>query len=936
MKKGAPVKFRACILALVLPLGMANFAGCDFLDMKTDAEHIAKAKELNAEGDVKASIRELQKALRKNPNNAEARALLGQIDVSAGAGAAAEKELRRALELGAAREAIVMLLAEALQIQGKNSELVQELVPWAALDVPKQARLFAYRGEAWLFLSKPDRARQEYEEALRVDPKSALATLGMGRLALLKFDFEKALELTNAALELDPQEARAWSLKGEIQAAKQDFAKAEESFGKAIENRLNNQEDLAQRALARIALNNLDGAWQDIDALKKKGSAQAKYPEGLLLFQQGRYTEAAAALEKVIGINPEHLPSRYYLGISYLMQGNLEQAESHMSKLLAAAPNSLWGHRAMALIKFRYGDYNAAKESLTQVVEVQPNDVFSLKMLASIEFSLGNKGKGLEYAKRVTELDPKSAAAEIQLGWEYLAAGRLDEGVKAMEKAAELDPQQVLSEVYVVAAHLRAKEFEKAAAAIAGLEEKMPDEALPLSLRGTLHLAQGDDEKAKAAFLDALKKDRGELTAGTNLALMAAKSNRPGEARKYYEQILAMHPGHAETMQALAELDMSQGRTAETEARLSKIIHLYPYAQKPRLILARFYLQSGQAQRGEELLAPVRAVNPRDPELLATLTDLYLALNNPAEAIKAAKTYAEAVPTSAVAQFYLATAYSAGGNRQGMRSALEQALKLDPKFLPARIAMVGHLLDERNLREAGQMLGALQKEFPTHPEVLALRGAYALRQKQPEEAVQAYRQALEKLPNTATVLALAQAQWAAGQKDQALDTLEQWSEAHPEDRTVYLYRAGYYKHLGKRRDAIAQYRKLLELKSDDALVLNELAWLLMEENPSEALGYAEKAVSLAPRFAPALDTLALVLIEMGQDNRALSMAIRAHEAAPEASDIFYHLAMAQEHNGQSREALGTLKQLLLQHREFAERAEAEELLKKLTVSQQWR
>jgi tetratricopeptide (TPR) repeat protein len=113
--------------------------------------------------------------------------------------------------------------------------------------------------------------------------------------------------------------------------------------------------------------------------------------------------------------------------------------------------------------------------------------------------------------------------------------------------------------------------------------------------------------------------------------------------------------------------------------------------------------------------------------------------------------------------------------------------------------------------------------------------------------------------------------------------------------------------------------------------MNDLAWMVRQENPSEALEYAERAATLWPKSALVLDTLAMVLLEKGQYERAVSVASRARELAPNAPDLSYHLALIQERSGLTAEAAATLKQLLLEHREFGERKEAEALLKKLTV-----
>ena len=62
-----------------------------------------KARDSFAKGDIKAAGIELKNALQKDPGNAEARLLLGELYLKLGNGLAAEKEFRRAQELGTIR-----------------------------------------------------------------------------------------------------------------------------------------------------------------------------------------------------------------------------------------------------------------------------------------------------------------------------------------------------------------------------------------------------------------------------------------------------------------------------------------------------------------------------------------------------------------------------------------------------------------------------------------------------------------------------------------------------------------------------------------------------------------------------------------------------------------------------------------------------------------
>ena len=77
----------------------SSSAGCQ---NETAADLIRSARDYQARGDTQAAIIQLKNAVQKQPDNAEARLLLGQASLIVGDPTSAEKELRRASRNGAA------------------------------------------------------------------------------------------------------------------------------------------------------------------------------------------------------------------------------------------------------------------------------------------------------------------------------------------------------------------------------------------------------------------------------------------------------------------------------------------------------------------------------------------------------------------------------------------------------------------------------------------------------------------------------------------------------------------------------------------------------------------------------------------------------------------------------------------------------------------
>ena len=82
-------------------------------------EVIDRAAVLYESGAHRASVIELKNAVREDPANARARQLLGENYIELGDANSAEKELRRALDLGVDAAVLAVPLARVMLLQGR-------------------------------------------------------------------------------------------------------------------------------------------------------------------------------------------------------------------------------------------------------------------------------------------------------------------------------------------------------------------------------------------------------------------------------------------------------------------------------------------------------------------------------------------------------------------------------------------------------------------------------------------------------------------------------------------------------------------------------------------------------------------------------------------------------------------------------------------------
>jgi cellulose synthase operon protein C len=130
-------------------------------------------------------------------------------------------------------------------------------------------------------------------------------------------------------------------------------------------------------------------------------------------------------------------------------------------------------------------------------------------------------------------------------------------------------------------------------------------------------------------------------------------------------------------------------------------------------------------------------------------------------------------------------------------------------------------------------------------------------------------------------------------------------------------------------EAEKQLESVLEKQPNNAIALNNLAWLYHQKNDPRARTLAQKAWLLAPT-AHISDTLGWILTTQGEAVLALPLLRQAARELPAEPTVQYHLAVALSEVGVREEAVGILRPLVAGTATFDEKEEAGRLLERLS------
>jgi putative PEP-CTERM system TPR-repeat lipoprotein len=390
-----------------------------------------------------------------------------------------------------------------------------------------------------------------------------------------------------------------------------------------------------------------------------------------------------------------------------------------------------------------------------------------------------------------------------------------------------------------------------------------------------------------------------------------------------------------QTYIALAELYARSGRPQEAEGVLLRCINVNPTDPAASVALLQLQLARGevpQAVAGGHLALKKF---PRNPAVLELVGRAELAAGQHDAALATFNELVGIAPDVAQAHTDLAEAYLAKYTPESPQwpaiNEATEAVKLAPDDRNAKLVLARALTTHGRFDEASKVVAALKTaNNPEDVDVIELEGLVAGGQGRLADAVAAFTRAVTLKDNAVDRRRLADVQMRLGHPDDAGKTLRTWLGAHPEDLQTRRIWADICAKDGRLAEASEQYAELVRREPKNPSVQNNLAWILSRLGQAdEALAHARAAVALAPESVDFLDTLGGILLRSGKPAEAVDPLDKAWQKGPDRPAIGFHLSQALAATGKKDEALALLRLLLAAKDPFAERAQAQDLLRQI-------
>jgi len=619
---------------------------------------------------------------------------------------------------------------------------------------------------------------------------------------------------------------------------------------------------------------------------------------------------AVSAFEQAKKINPRDKLMLYHYAQYFRARGQNEKAKALLQE--SQDEKLLWDHY------FQRGQYDDARKVLEQLYKEGTKDSVVLQGLLLVAEKTNDREAVKKYSEELVALDGSVENNLIQIE-AFLRVGLIKEAEYKLQSFKEKYPNEkriLLLEAWLL---MRQGQLEKALELTNKNLQTNQNNAAAWRLRGEINFFLADYGKAISDFRES--------------------------------KLLSDEPV---TRISLAKAYMGAGRYEDAITELKVTINAPGAPPEVRLLLERIYLQ---LDRKEALKRFYKDTLEEFPDSVRWLNQAGAFAVKEGEFDKAEQLYQKACllrhqahlaedEINEVQDVLYVTAFDGYLKALLLGAGEPNTANWDPrkldkvfeecsKYVDSSIAPIAYLRMAQAKLKLGDRTSAVEycrKSVDKAGENETLASEVLLRMflmLGPDEVLKYCRQKLETKPDSLAanfaMFSLAEINKEYDKAIEYIDKCIKLAEAGSTHRVNYIRRKAsililaYKKSSDKNylRTAITVYKSLLTKMPNNTSILNDLAYLLAENNEGlpEALRYAKRALDAQPNNPGILDTYAYVLHKRGDNSQAAEFLAAALQQYQQndilvPSEVYEHKGMIKEELGAKDEALAAYKQAL--------------------------
>jgi tetratricopeptide (TPR) repeat protein len=611
-------------------------------------------------------------------------------------------------------------------------------------------------------------------------------------------------------------------------------------------------------------------------------------PAVVTLNNAGETKRADQILQMAVGQKLYHPDLKKLEVQSHLRRGEVEPAIDVIEDWLIEEPNNLDACLLLVKLKTKKGNFAEAGRLLDMLETREPN---SLPItVARIEF-LVSQGKSAEALLICDEM-----VKNLNNAWAYIIRARTFRKLGKVDKAREDFEHAVTTE---------------------------PDNIEALLIKSDFYGSMGLLRKAIADMQRALSLDPDNLEVQKHAISLFLVSRNPDitrQGKSILDNALKAYPDDLELRLYNARYLLAEETAPaidNAEEILQNIIEDQPEASEAWVLLGELLRRQGQLKEAinTALQGLVHKENDRELLLLKARVEKE---HSPALAIPTLRQLHDMDPDDVVVAVFLADIYVETQESGKAINLLREQLVASRSTLDKRkvnVALFRALYKNGNKADAQKVLDSLYQSVPNDPVPLLAHVRLLAEDKLWDRLNQEVVAWSRKYPDANRTIITVAGDLATSQdsrpKEIAEDLLRSLLERH-HDSIPAMESLAMLLLADRPLEAAPIYSRILKLKPDNVIAINNLAWILCEEQGQykQALELALQGLSIAPDYVDLTDTCGVIYYRLGQYDEAVKCFRKCVNLYPpwEPSVVgsYFYLGKALAGLGQKSEAVKNL------------------------------
>ena len=305
---------------------------------------------------------------------------------------------------------------------------------------PDDASVYRSRGLAFIQKGVLDRARRDLDKAIELSP--GYATAYNDRAGTFGTDVESAVQDYSKAIQLDPNNSIYYMNRGNAYSKRSEFSKALLDFNRALE--IDPYEALAYFGRAGV-YSDMDEYDSVINDLDKAVDLDPTFPisyknRGRAYFLSGQFDEAIADYGKTIEMDPKDSDAYVGRGTAHARRGEYRLALKDYTEALVIAPDNYMAYLDRGIVYFTIEEYQLAIEDFNDTIALNPRMSEAYGHRGAAYGEIGDLEQAIHDLDKAVDADPVNSSLLRDRGIAYSKKGEFNRALQDYDQALSLDP----------------------------------------------------------------------------------------------------------------------------------------------------------------------------------------------------------------------------------------------------------------------------------------------------------------------------------------------------------------------------------------------------------------------------------------------------------------------------------------------------------------